>query len=263
VEDHCDAISIVLARAKPGETCNIGGWNEKRNLEIVETICHPLDEVVPHSGPPHRKLLAFVNDRPGLDRRCAMDARKVERELGWRPKETFERWHYMRPSSTSIRIELRLAAFVVFIFFAISCVAQVGELLPFAPTQKDIKAATPAQDVPPCGSTPASSDAGHSSSQSSPQAKTVPHSVTLSWNASVPRSNSKQDAILGYYVYRSRTSKSYNDSNQLNSDPILGTRCIDTTVAPKETYFYVVRAVAGNKKKSDNSNEAKATIPFP
>jgi hypothetical protein len=172
-------------------------------------------------------------------------------------------WHYMRPSSTFIRIELRLAVFVVVIFLAISCVAQVGELVPFAPTQKDIKVATPAQDVPPCGPTPASSDAGHSSSQSSPQAKTVPHSVTLSWNASAPRSNSKQDAILGYYVYRSRTSKSYNESNQLNSDPILGTRCIDTTVAPKETYFYVVRAVAGNKKKSDNSNEAKATIPFP
>jgi len=91
VEDHCDAIRTVLAGGKPGETYNIGGWNEKPNLEIVETICSILDELCPHDPVlPHRNLLAFVKDRPGHDRRYAMDARKIERELGWKPKETFE-----------------------------------------------------------------------------------------------------------------------------------------------------------------------------
>jgi dTDP-glucose 4,6-dehydratase len=90
VEDHCEAISVVLARGKPGETYNIGGWNEKRNLEIVETVCRLLDEMVPRSGLQRRELITFVRDRPGHDRRYAMDARKIERELGWRPKKTFE-----------------------------------------------------------------------------------------------------------------------------------------------------------------------------
>src|SRR5579864_1787547 len=90
VEDHCEAIAVVLARGKPGETYNIGGWNEKRNLEIVEIVCRLLDEMVPRSGIRRRELITFVKDRPGHDRRYAMDARKIERELGWRPKETFE-----------------------------------------------------------------------------------------------------------------------------------------------------------------------------
>jgi dTDP-glucose 4,6-dehydratase len=91
VEDHCDAIRNVLARGKAGETYNIGGWNEKPNLEIVETICSILDELRPNDPVmPHRQLLTFVKDRPGHDRRYAMDARKIESELGWRPRETFE-----------------------------------------------------------------------------------------------------------------------------------------------------------------------------
>jgi dTDP-glucose 4,6-dehydratase len=90
VEDHCAAIATVLQRGRPGETYNIGGWNEKPNLEIVQTICDLLDELSPRSGPPRRELITFVKDRPGHDRRYAMDARKIERELGWKPKETFE-----------------------------------------------------------------------------------------------------------------------------------------------------------------------------
>ncbi len=89
VEDHCTAIVIVLRMGKPGETYNIGGWNEKQNLEIVETICNFVDEFAPRPGS-RRELITFVKDRPGHDRRYAMDARKIERELGWRPKETFE-----------------------------------------------------------------------------------------------------------------------------------------------------------------------------
>ena len=90
VEDHCEAIAAVLHGGLPGETYNIGGWNEKPNLEIVETICDLVDEMKPRTGTPRRELITFVKDRPGHDRRYAMDARKMERELGWKPKETFE-----------------------------------------------------------------------------------------------------------------------------------------------------------------------------
>jgi dTDP-glucose 4,6-dehydratase len=90
VEDHCEAIAQVLARGRVGQTYNIGGWNEKRNIEIVETICDLVDEMAGSRGTPRRGLITFVKDRPGHDRRYAMDATKIERELGWRPLETFE-----------------------------------------------------------------------------------------------------------------------------------------------------------------------------
>jgi len=90
VADHCAAVALVLARGVPGETYNIGGWNEKPNLEIVHAVCDIVDEMAPRAGGSRRELITFVKDRPGHDRRYAMDARKIERELGWRPKETFE-----------------------------------------------------------------------------------------------------------------------------------------------------------------------------
>jgi dTDP-glucose 4,6-dehydratase len=90
VQDHCSAIATVLWFGRPGETYNIGGWNEKPNLEIVQTICDLVDEIVPRRQGSRRELITFVRDRPGHDRRYAMDARKIERELGWKPKETFE-----------------------------------------------------------------------------------------------------------------------------------------------------------------------------
>ena len=90
VEDHCEAIATVLQRGRPGETYNIGGWNEKPNIEIVQMICDLVDELAPRAGRSRRALIMFVKDRPGHDRRYAMDARKIERELGWRPKATFE-----------------------------------------------------------------------------------------------------------------------------------------------------------------------------
>jgi dTDP-glucose 4,6-dehydratase len=89
VEDHCEAIATVLRSGSPGQTYNIGGWNEKPNIEIVQTICDLVDEMRPRSNS-RRDLITFVKDRPGHDRRYAMDARKIERELGWKPKETFE-----------------------------------------------------------------------------------------------------------------------------------------------------------------------------
>jgi dTDP-glucose 4,6-dehydratase len=90
VRDHCSAIRAVLAQGRVGETYNVGGWNEKPNIEIVKTICALLDELRPSADGSYARLISYVTDRPGHDRRYAIDARKIERELGWRPAETFD-----------------------------------------------------------------------------------------------------------------------------------------------------------------------------
>ena len=91
VRDHCSAIRRVLEAGKLGETYNVGGWNEKPNLDVVHTICAILDELRPKAdGGNYSDQITFVKDRPGHDRRYAIDARKLERELGWKPQETFE-----------------------------------------------------------------------------------------------------------------------------------------------------------------------------
>jgi dTDP-glucose 4,6-dehydratase len=91
VSDHCSAIREVLAKGKLGETYNIGGWNEKANIDVVKSICQILDRLRPRAdGKSYVEQITFVKDRPGHDRRYAIDASKIARELDWKPKETFD-----------------------------------------------------------------------------------------------------------------------------------------------------------------------------
>lgn len=88
VADHCDAILMVLEKGRTGETYNVGGLNEQKNIDVVKTLCATLDELHP-GGAPHEKLITYVKDRPGHDRRYAIDCRKLQTELGWQPRESF------------------------------------------------------------------------------------------------------------------------------------------------------------------------------
>ncbi len=110
VEDHCEAIHLVLTKGKAGETYNIGGENQPANLTIVETICEILDELHPESAhKPHKNLIKFVTDRPGHDRRYDMDTRKISAELGWRPRHTLTeglldtvKWYLSHPEWVTV-----------------------------------------------------------------------------------------------------------------------------------------------------------------
>ena len=90
VGDHCAALREVLARGRPGETYNVGGASERRNIDLVKTLCALLDDARPRTGGSYAVLITFVKDRPGHDRRYAIDSARIRRELGWRPRESFE-----------------------------------------------------------------------------------------------------------------------------------------------------------------------------
>ncbi|UCH49807.1 MAG: dTDP-glucose 4,6-dehydratase [Betaproteobacteria bacterium] len=107
VEDHCQAIGEVLKKGKPGQTYNVGGGAECANIDVVNTICATLEELHPSAGQPYRSLITHVTDRPGHDRRYAMDTRYIQRELGWMPRETFQtglrktvQWYLANPEWT-------------------------------------------------------------------------------------------------------------------------------------------------------------------
>jgi len=104
VADHCDAVRRVLAKGRAGETYNIGGENEIVNIDLVRTLCALLDRIQPRKGGSYSDLIAYVKDRPGHDRRYAMNIGKIRRELGWQPRESFEsglektvRWYVENP----------------------------------------------------------------------------------------------------------------------------------------------------------------------
>ena len=109
MDDHARALRLVMEKGLDGETYNIGGYNEKTNLEVVKTICSLLDELAPNNEiVSYESLITFVADRPGHDMRYAIDAGKITRELGWKPDETFEsglrkaiRWYLSNPAWTS------------------------------------------------------------------------------------------------------------------------------------------------------------------
>jgi dTDP-glucose 4,6-dehydratase len=89
VSDHCEALRLVLEKGRVGEVYNVGGGAERRNIDVVRALCAILDELKPGTGK-YESLIAFVEDRPGHDRRYAMDSAKIRRELGWRAKESFD-----------------------------------------------------------------------------------------------------------------------------------------------------------------------------
>jgi dTDP-glucose 4,6-dehydratase len=90
VKDHCSAVRALLRMGRPGETYNVGGKSEMPNLEVVRAVCRILDELRPRPSGKHESLIEFVKDRPGHDRRYAIDSRKIRSEIGWKPSETFD-----------------------------------------------------------------------------------------------------------------------------------------------------------------------------
>jgi hypothetical protein len=161
----------------------------------------------------------------------------------------------------SLPISLKVPPMIlgIVILASVSGAGQVrsrGMQTPSLARPKDSPQAT---EIPPCTGSPIHSPSGHAPSQISPH----PHSVTLSWNATVPTSSSPRDAIKGYSVYRSLTSHIYAESNRISESLVRGTQCVDSAVRPRKTYFYAVRAVTEEGRQSTFSIEIKAVVPFP
>jgi hypothetical protein len=160
--------------------------------------------------------------------------------------------------SLSIPIKISGVVLGVAVVLAIIGLGKVKNTATQTSSTAAIKAPQPGA-IPPCNGSYLGSSAGQSASQVNQH----PHSVTLSWNAALPASNSPLDAIKGYYVYRSLKSRTYAEGNRISESLLRGTQCVDTAVQPRKTYFYVVKAVTEGGRQSSASVEIRAEVPFP
>jgi hypothetical protein len=160
---------------------------------------------------------------------------------------------------SGVTIPIKFAVAVLGVASLPGIAIMLGDQTQHAPNPGASTVAPPAGDAPPCSGASSRPSPGKAPSDASRH----PHSVTLSWNATVPASNSPKDAIKGYYVYRSLTSKTYAESNRISESPVHGTRCVDPTVEPRKTYFYVVKTLTEGGKLSGSSIEIRAVVPFP
>jgi hypothetical protein len=163
----------------------------------------------------------------------------------------------MRRLAMPVRVSVPVLGMVVFL-----AMVGRGQVQPKAgetPAAGAAKAAPQPGDIPLCNG----AGSGSSGGQLAAQAKPHPHVVTLSWNAVIPASHSPRDLIKGYYVYRSLVSHTYHQGDRITALPLPGTQCIDTTVEPQKTYFYVVKAVTEGGTQSGSSIEIKAVVPAP
>jgi hypothetical protein len=163
----------------------------------------------------------------------------------------------MQIRNLSIRVKISTAVLGVVVFLPPTGLGQVGAKATPAPSTGAAK--TPPGDIPLCSGASSGAAAGHAPSPGNQH----PHSVTLSWNAAQPESNSPRDAIKGYYVYRSLASHTYAEGNRISQSLVHGTQCVDTGVDAKRTYFYVVKAVTEGGEQSGSSIEIKAVVPSP
>jgi len=163
----------------------------------------------------------------------------------------------MRVRNLSIPVEISTVVLGLVVLLPIICLGQVGNKTTPTPGTEATKA--PPGDIQQCNGASSRAAGGHAPSQGTLH----PHSVTLSWNAAVPASNSPRDAVKGYYVYRSFASHTYAEGNRISGSLVRGTQCVDTTVDPQKTYFYVVKAVTEGGEQSGSSIEIKAVVPSP
>jgi hypothetical protein len=159
----------------------------------------------------------------------------------------------------SIRVRFSVVVLGIVVFLPMLGLCQAKNTATQTPSAEAAKAVPQPSNVPRCNGVSSGPSAGHADSHGNPH----PHFVTLSWNAVSPASSSPRDLIKGYYVYRSLVSHTYTEADRITASPLPGTRCVDTSVEPRRTYFYVVRAVTDGGTQSGSSIEIKAVVPFP
>jgi hypothetical protein len=161
----------------------------------------------------------------------------------------------MRTLSISVRVAARVLGLAILLGFTGTAGIEARQ----ARVPAGAQAAPLTDPAPSCTGVPVKPTAGPARAATASH----PHSVTLSWNAALPTSNSLRDAISGYYVYRSLKSHAYPENSRISQVPLPGTRCVDSSVDAGETYFYTVKSVTEGAKQSSSSIEIRAVVPFP